>query len=390
MASSRKKWPFLLLLSAVGALCGVAAARYFAEAAGSGMPLGGYLLRVAGMALAVYAGFFIHTVLHEGGHLIFGLLTGYGFVSFRVGSFVIMSGGGKLRTARYTVAGTAGQCLLSPPKRKPDGGYPYIAYNLGGIAVNVILAVISLVPAVILGGRTFMGAVMTVFAVIGSGTALTNGLPFLGVDNDGRNTLALIRSAAAREAFYVQLETVARMARGGRLRDIPEEKLEGEYDLSNGITAVIPVLRAERMLDLGGTRGTLEALEALFTDGRLADSMRGPVVCDLIFCRLIEGRDDHAQPDKAGKSYMNAMRTSPQVLRTEYALALLRDKDKNKAAETGKKLEAALRSHPYPGEIASERELVRLADTAAAKAETAKAESTGPAREETSGRADEP
>ena len=32
--------------------------------------------------------FFLHLILHEGGHLIFGLLSNYEFVSFRVGSLL--------------------------------------------------------------------------------------------------------------------------------------------------------------------------------------------------------------------------------------------------------------------------------------------------------------
>ena len=38
----------------------------------------------------------LHTIIHEGGHLVFGLLSGYEFLSFRVMSFTIVKKDGKL------------------------------------------------------------------------------------------------------------------------------------------------------------------------------------------------------------------------------------------------------------------------------------------------------
>lgn len=38
-----------------------------------------------------------------------------------------------------TLAGTGGQCLMSPPEYN-GGSYPYVWYNLGGVLVNFLLA----------------------------------------------------------------------------------------------------------------------------------------------------------------------------------------------------------------------------------------------------------
>ena len=62
--------------------------------------------------------------IHEGGHLICGLLTGYRFVSFRAGRFICYRRQGKLRIGRYQIAGTGGQCLLGPPGASPDAPFP--------------------------------------------------------------------------------------------------------------------------------------------------------------------------------------------------------------------------------------------------------------------------
>ena len=141
-----------------------------------------------------------------------------------------------------------------------------------------------------------VGAALLISALIGVGTALTNGLPFLGIDNDGHNIAVLVRSKEARDAFYTQLEVVSRLARGGRLRDVPEEIFGGgDHALTNAITAVVPVFLAERKLDSGDIPGALEALEGLAAkESGLTQSMRGPVICDLIFDGAAAADGKHA------------------------------------------------------------------------------------------------
>ena len=51
---------------------------------------------------------------------------------------------------------------------------------------------------------------------------------------------------------------------------------------------------------------------------------------------------------------MRQMRMNPSILRTQYAYALL-------AGAYLAQFEGAVKHHPYPGEIESERELIALA-----------------------------
>ena len=87
---------------------------------------------------------FVQIILHEGGHLIFGLATGYRFVSFRVGSLTLIKEGGKFRFKRFSISGTGGQCLLSPPD-KPYEQMPYFWYNAGGVLMNLLTGIIALI-----------------------------------------------------------------------------------------------------------------------------------------------------------------------------------------------------------------------------------------------------
>ena len=65
--------------------------------------------------------------------------------------------------------------------------------------------------------------------------------------------------------------------------------------------------------------------------------------------------------DKSQKKFMKAMKNFPSILRTEYAYALLAEKDEIKADEIKSKFEKIAMSYPHPSEINSERELMDYA-----------------------------
>ena len=83
---------------------------------------------------------FLQVLLHEGGHLVCGLATGYRFVSFRIFNLTFIRKDGKLCIKRFSLAGTGGQCLLTPPER-PLEDIPTTLYNLGGVLANLLTAI---------------------------------------------------------------------------------------------------------------------------------------------------------------------------------------------------------------------------------------------------------
>ena len=75
-------------------------------------------------------------ILHEGGHYLFGKLTGYQLLSFQVKKFVYSEKNKKITYIQSGPTVIAGQCLMSPP---PKGSYaekPFKLYLLGGVMVN--------------------------------------------------------------------------------------------------------------------------------------------------------------------------------------------------------------------------------------------------------------
>ena len=123
-----------------GAALGIFAGKDLFEIV-EGVSFGEYLLHVAWLIVMMTAAFYLQTILHEGGHLVCGLLTGYRFVSFRIGSWMLQRAHGKLRVRNFKLAGTGGQCLLAPPPLT-DGEMPCVLYNLGGPLANLITALL--------------------------------------------------------------------------------------------------------------------------------------------------------------------------------------------------------------------------------------------------------
>lgn len=183
------------------------------------------------LLLIFILGYLIHIIIHEAGHLVFGLLSGYKFVSFRVASFTIIKFQGKFKFKRFSIAGTAGQCLMMPPNMI-NGKYPFTLYNLGGVIFNLIISIL-----VILIAKQYSSYLSVFFILISLGgilCALTNGIPMKinGVGNDAYNLLSMIKDKNARESFHLQLEINGLLTEGKRLKDMPYEKFKLKEDVN--------------------------------------------------------------------------------------------------------------------------------------------------------------
>ena len=301
--------------------------------------------------------------------MLFGLLTGYRYVSFRVFSFMWVKDEGKIRLKRLSIAGTGGQCLMAPPDMK-DGKFPQVMYNLGGSIINLIAGGIFLAAGFLLSGFPLAKAAMFIFAVVGFMLAFTNGVPMrMGVvDNDGYNAISLNKSPEAAEAFWIQLKANEQIAKGIRLREMPDKwfELPSDESMKNSMVATRGVFAANRLMD----EENFEEAEKLIThllsiESGMVGLHKSLLICDKIFCGLIAGKNGDAiegMLTKEQKKFMKAMKSFPSVLRTEYALALINEKDASKAEKIRSEFEKCAGSYPYPVEAASERDLIALAE----------------------------
>lgn len=313
---------------------------------------------------------FIHIILHEGGHLVFGLATGYRFLSFRVGSIVLQRGkDGKYSIKRFNLAGTGGQCLLSPPDMV-NGTFPCILYNLGGSLVNIIVAALCLVLRIVCSPSGIADMFLFYMFVYGFLTGLLNLIPLKldMVANDGYNTLMLIRDANARRALWLQLKINEQQTHGIRLRDMPAEWFEpGEgADMKNPIISAIGVFAENRYMDAHDFAAAREQINYLTKTPavRITGLYRELLKLDELFLDILEKGGDadlSLLSDKQTKKFMQQMKYFPSVIRTEYAAAAVKGEEAAASAHAClERFEKCAASYPSEADIASERELMAL------------------------------
>lgn len=359
-----KKLLAILPMLAMGFVCGLLVGQYAIRAEESGAP-GGMLGAMAVLFAGFILGMYLQIAVHEGGHLVFGLLTGYRFCSYRLGSFMLIKEDGRLRLRRFSLAGTGGQCLMAPPPWSED--LPVVLYNAGGCLMNLLSAALCLLLWLPL--RThWLGALPLVCAVVGLGFALINGIPMRvgGVDNDGRNILSLKKDPVARYAFWQQMKVSEAQSKGLRLYQMPESWFEAsEGALDNPLVASIAVFACTRLLDQGKVSEARTAIEQLLSrktgmPGLYRSLLTGDLLCYRLLAGDLAGAKALVTPE--WERFCKSMKAFPSVLRTQYFRALLLDNDQAAAQKALAAFEKAAKTYPYPAEIDGERELLALAN----------------------------
>lgn len=328
---------------------------------------GEQLFFMAGIFVAAYVCLFLQTIIHEAGHLICGLLSGYQFSSFRIFSFMWLRENGKLKLRRLSIAGTGGQCLMAPPDMK-DGKIPVMLYNFGGVLMNGIVSAISLVIGIVNKGSLW-GILWSLVAIEGVVLALTNGIPLKmgGINNDGYNAFSLAKNKEAMRAFWVQMKVSDQQTRGVRLKDMPEEWFEVPDDLSmkNGMISCTGVFACNRLMDAGKLEEAEKLMKHMLEiESGMVGIHRNLLIGDRIFVELVgENRKDilDSMSTKEWKKFQIQMKNFPSVIRTQYAYAMLYENNMEKAEKFRAQFEKVCKTYPYQNDIQAERELMELA-----------------------------
>lgn len=357
----------MIFMILIGIFCGIIMALYIDKSSADTTAFQ-KIISFAVLFISLYVALLFHIIIHEAGHLVFGLMTGYKFSSFRIASFMWLKESGKIKLKRVSIAGTAGQCLMAPPDMK-DGRLPIVLYNLGGSFFNLITGVLFLSLFLFITDIPLLSPILLIFAIIGFMTAMINGIPMrMGtVDNDGYNAFALSKNKEAVEAFWMQLKVVEQTSKGIRLKDMPAEWFDIPTDesMKNSMVATRCVFACNRLMD----EEKFEEADALMAhlleiESGIVGLHHDLLICDRIYVELIrENRSDviEGMLTKEQKQFMKAMKRFPSVLRTQYALALLWEKNVSRAETIKRDFEKAVKSYPYPHEIEAERDLMLIA-----------------------------
>lgn len=315
----------------------------------------------------IFVMIYAQLILHEAGHLVCGLASGYRFSSFRVGSLMLFKDGNQLKFKTLSIAGTGGQCLMLPPQRE-DGKIPFQLYFLGGVLANFITSAIAAMLCFVTPRASVLFPLLAAFALIGLTVGFMNAVPLrlAMLDNDGNALRVLKKDPQAVLAFYQMMQIHSRIAAGDRVKDMPQDLFQtpASADTTNAMIASIEVYRCNRLLDEQKLTEAADSIRALLaSEVAIAGIHRGLLVCDLAYCALMTDQKDEATAllDAQQLKFMKSMKRFPGVLRTQYAVALLRDHDAALAADVQTKFDRMAVRYPYASDIASERELMRAA-----------------------------
>lgn len=319
------------------------------------------LAGVAGLVVA----FPLHVIVHEGGHLVCGLLTGYRFVSFRIFNWVLIREAGKLRIKRFSVAGTGGQCLLSPPDLPLDE-IPVTWYNLGGVLANMLAVAIAFL-FMRWTANPFVEIFLIIFIIIGLFLALMNGIPMTigGVSNDANNVILLRKDKESKRALMIQLKANALVQQGVRPCEMPEEwfRVEGEVDYKNPLLVNLCNMEASRLLD----EERWEEAHSLFAGiyehkAEIMGLYVKEIACELLFTSLVTQRHEQASQlyDEELKKYIRqfkeVMSSKQRIL---CAVAYYLENDKAKAMQIYEALQQQQQRYLMQGEVKSDLALMK-------------------------------
>lgn len=303
-------------------------------------------------------------IIHELGHYIFGKLTGYNFVSFRISSLVLYKNSEGFKFARYTLPGTGGQCLLSPPKRRKDGKFPSILYNLGGGFFNVFTVFIAILFYRNSNVEGFSGLIIIFTIGVGVFFATINLLPLKigGLGNDGYNAFLLSKNPDSLRNFWIQLKFNEFQTRGIRAKNMDDKlfELNPEEDLSNPLISTVWVMDIIREIDEKNFGEAKNKINSLLKED-LLEIHRYGLVLELIYIKLIEGEDiQKLWTDEIQKLIKINRKYNPSTLRVVYAYELLENKNEENAKNILIEFEKLAKNYIYQGEIELERELMEL------------------------------
>lgn len=317
-----------------------------------------------GIALLSIVLFFVcmvlHVALHEAGHLVCGLATGYRFVSFRIFSLTLVRQDGCLRLKRYRLAGTGGQCLLEPSEGN-DGRIPVFWYNAGGVLANLLVSAVALFLWLLPGEQPLpLSLFLLLLALSGFFLAVLNGFPMKvgGMPNDAYNIRLLRNSVDNRRLMRLQLRVAARVLAGLRPGELPGEWFFHlkEVDYANPFQVASALLDVSWLEDVGEWEEAYARLEAAYVHRHELPEVFGLEVCsELLFTALATGRGQQADQlltprlRRYLEQYKAVGSTRQRVL---FAIALCLEHDEARARDILRIVEAQSDRYLMQGEVA--------------------------------------
>lgn len=235
----------------------------------------------------------IVVIIHQLGHLLFGKLSGYQFVSLKLFLFQwARNQEGKIKFTKTNLHfGISAQCLMSPTKEEKD--FRFILYNLGGSLANIITGIIFILPLFFIGQTfarwLFIGGAVSIFMALANLIPMASG----GFPNNGRNVKEAKKSEDAKNGLYRTLKANGEMALGKPLSDYDEDffKFNDDVDVNNFLVAQTILLHAAYLEEKEDYTGSYEKL-LLIEDAKVPSFYKSQILLALLFNELVYQSND--------------------------------------------------------------------------------------------------
>ena len=147
--------------------------------------------------------------------------------------------------------------------------------------------------------------------------------------------------------------------------------MPNDEDMENPMVATIGVMAINRLMEEGKWDEAQLLIDKILTmDSGIVSLHRNLLVCDQMYLEIMgQRRSDRLiqMYTKEQTKFMTVMADFPSVIRTEYASALLMQKDMAKASAIKRKFEKIAKLYPYKADIVTERSWMALAEQKAAE-----------------------
>ena len=314
-------------------------------------------------------------MIHEAGHCIAALLSGYKFVSFRILSFMLVKYEDGYKFKRLSVPGTAGQSLMAPPAWE-EGKFPYRLYLAGGVLFNVISGISLVILGLYIGFDQYWGRFSLVASLVAFFCGLQNGIPMKigGMSNDGYDLKQAAKGEDHRRVLRDVLDLNARLQRGELFREVPQNWLhyDDEKMLKNlDDKGFLSLLNSKLMflMDAGEYEKAYFLVDAMISQKNLLAIIRNELLCEKLFLELmLKQRPSEIENlyNLNLKKYIQQMKRGViSKRRLLYAYHKLWTKDEFKAEQEKRAFIELAKTYPILGELKLEENLMEAVDNVA-------------------------
>lgn len=367
MKKFKAKLPFLLSIIGIMVISFVLAYNSI-EVVTNIFPNGGLfinaLFAISLTLLSLVIGVIIQTIFHELGHLIFGLMTKYKFLFFRVGNITLINENGKLKFRKFNIPGTLGQCLMAPPKFK-RGRYPFMLYNLGGVITNVFLGIIFILIFSYINKSVFSIFLLGT-GLVGIYLGITNAIPIEGMPTDGTNIISIKESYDGRMAFHSTLR-VAEMRlldekEKWKIKSLVNKEKYGDY--KNRLVIALLSENVDIALLEGDLPKALKEIKWILSKNVLSTIELTGIYYNLFSIYLLLGDEKNIKRYLKRKDIKNALtkKTTKEGERVKYLYYNLYEKDEKKKEKALKSYNKIAENHLFNYTVEIDRMFMKLAD----------------------------